>query len=411
MKIRKASVVCAAIGVLFFAAVVAAAFPSQDPDRWKYVTLTDGIPVTIDVDGEESTFFWTGEASGLPQAEDGLEKETLQRYSPETLDAVERWLESVEIAPIDAKLELGEGTTPFVFVAGKTGRCVERQNLYRLVYRAVRSGGGTVRVFKADTDPTVTRSKLYRETEYRGGYETNIEASSDARKHNVRLALSRFNGLSVPTGGRVSFNEVVGPRTEEAGYKTAKVIFMGEYVDGVGGGVCQASTTVYNAVVLSGLSVETVWQHSLTPSYVSPGRDAMVNSDGADLVFLNTTASAVHFRVYDDDSRVRVEIFGEKTAVSYRLESRVLQTIEPVWEMKEDESVTLATPADAPERILRQPKNGIVSETYLHAVGADGAETISCIRRNRYAAVNGIYLIPKPTEIPTPYADASQVSA
>lgn len=87
-------------------------------------------------------------------------------------------------------------------------------------------------------------------------FSTNYKDSPEERKFNIRLALKSLDGKSVMPGEEFSFNKVVGLRTEERGYKKALVIFKGRYTEGVGGGVCQVSSTLYNAWLLGGLDVD-----------------------------------------------------------------------------------------------------------------------------------------------------------
>lgn len=146
----------------------------------------------------------------------------------------------------------------------------------------------------------------------RGQFETSYQGSSLARKNNIRTALKAFNGMIVEPGQVVSFNETTGARDEEAGYKKAHVIVGGVYVDGVGGGVCQASTTLYNALLLSDVEVLSVNHHTLPASYVPLSFDAMVSGNYSDLVFKNNFDFPLYIKTYSDDSKVGVKIYGQK---------------------------------------------------------------------------------------------------
>ena len=127
-------------------------------------------------------------------------------------------------------------------------------------------------------------------------FTTRFDGGNAARSHNIRLAAKLINGSVVKNGETFSFNATVGQRTPERGFKRAKIIENGEFVEGIGGGVCQASTTIYNAVLTAGLKIEEWHRHTLKSSYVKPSFDAMVNSNGADLVFVNDTASPIYIR-------------------------------------------------------------------------------------------------------------------
>ena len=145
----------------------------------------------------------------------------------------------------------------------------------------------------------------------RSKFFTSYPSSTEERKSNIKLAAKSLDYAFVDVGGEFSFNQTVGARTEKRGYKTAKIIVGGEFVDGVGGGVCQVSTTLYNAVLLAGLKVTEFHAHSLPVSYVAPSFDAMVNSGSADLKFINNTHNPVYIRAFADDATLTIEIYGE----------------------------------------------------------------------------------------------------
>ncbi len=146
----------------------------------------------------------------------------------------------------------------------------------------------------------------------RSEFSTSYATSSASRKNNVKKAIESFNGLVVEPGQTVSFNETTGPRTEEQGYKNAHIIVGGVYVDGVGGGVCQASTTLYNALLLADVEILSVNHHSLPASYVPLSFDAMVSGSYSDLVFKNTLENPIFIRTYANDNEIKVEIYGQK---------------------------------------------------------------------------------------------------
>ena len=126
-------------------------------------------------------------------------------------------------------------------------------------------------------------------------FETDFSSSLAERKNNIKLALSKFDGLTLEPGESFSFNQVTGRRNEESGYAQAKIISGGTFVQGFGGGVCQVSTTIYNACLLAGLEILEVHPHSLPVSYVEPGFDAMVNFSSSDLVVRNNTEGTIVF--------------------------------------------------------------------------------------------------------------------
>ena len=137
-------------------------------------------------------------------------------------------------------------------------------------------------------------------------FSTYYGDSSENRKHNVALAAKAIDGFVLPPEEEFSFNDTVGARTEERGYRTAYIISEGNFVEGVGGGVCQVSGTLYNCALLADLAVTCVHPHSLPVSYVAPSFDAMVSS-ASDLRFANTLSAPVTIRMIADGKYLRAE--------------------------------------------------------------------------------------------------------
>ena len=156
----------------------------------------------------------------------------------------------------------------------------------------------------------------------RSKFSTNYSKSTNNRKNNVKRALNSFNGMVVAPGQKVSFNETTGPRTEENGFKKANIILNGAYVEGVGGGVCQASTTLYNALLLSGIDVVDASHHSLPASYVPLSLDAMVSEGVSDMVFVNNLDNPIYIKTYGTDTEIIVEIYGDKLADGEEIRTR-----------------------------------------------------------------------------------------
>lgn len=157
-------------------------------------------------------------------------------------------------------------------------------------------------------------------------FSTDYSNSTEDRKFNIRLALKSLNGVVVKAGEEFSFNKAVGKRTEERGYKKALVIYKGNYTLGVGGGVCQVSSTLYNAWLLAGLDTVSIKAHSLPSSYVDLSRDATV-SEYIDMVLLNPLPSDVQIKTSYDDNSITIQILGAKRQYDYILQSETLEIL------------------------------------------------------------------------------------
>lgn len=161
-----------------------------------------------------------------------------------------------------------------------------------------------------------------------GGYTTYYYTSIQGRKHNIKLAGSKLDGVTVGPGEIFSFNETVGMRTEENGFQLANIIVSGEYKEGVGGGVCQVSTTLYNAWITSGLSVVSVTAHSLASNYIPLSRDATV-SETIDLLLLNDSNGKVTIHVIADEEHIAVKLYGIPSEYEYNVVSETMEEILP----------------------------------------------------------------------------------
>ncbi|MGE5594200.1 MAG: VanW family protein [Betaproteobacteria bacterium] len=138
-------------------------------------------------------------------------------------------------------------------------------------------------------------------------FSTTLKDPERNRNHNVALAAAAIDGVVVQPGEEFSFDRVVGPRLAEAGYKQARVISGGKSVPGIGGGVCQVSTTLYNVALLAGLDILERHPHSRPVDYVPPGLDATVAEGQFDLRFRNVLAVPVTLSARVDGNRLVME--------------------------------------------------------------------------------------------------------
>ena len=126
----------------------------------------------------------------------------------------------------------------------------------------------------------------------------------------MRLAAEAINGTIIKPGEEFSFNGVVGRRTEAKGYKGAAAYNNGEVVQEIGGGVCQVSTTLYNAVVRAGLEISYRRSHTFEPSYITPGQDATVSYDQPDFRFINNSKAAIGIKASYSNQKMTVSVYG-----------------------------------------------------------------------------------------------------
>lgn len=141
-------------------------------------------------------------------------------------------------------------------------------------------------------------------------YRTKFNTARINRTHNIELAAKALDNCLIAPGAVFSFNDTVGPRTIEKGYDEADIILQNELVSGVGGGVCQVSTTLYNAVLHAELEIVERTPHTMLISYVSPGLDATVVYGYRDLKFRNTTKGCLIIKTSIYQGNLEVKIYG-----------------------------------------------------------------------------------------------------
>lgn len=300
-------------------------------------------------------------------------------------NTVDKVSEYVNIEPIDARVEYKNGK--FSITKESSGRKLDEERFYASVYYSVKffNGQKAVEAKTVVVEPTITYSQLKARLVLRSQYTTEYKNSTDDRAYNVAFAASKFDGLSIACGQTVSFNEVVGERSAENGFKAAKVIVDGNYVLGVGGGVCQASTAIYNAAIVAGLNA-VVNAHSICPSYCEPGLDAMISSF-SDLLIKNNTQSTVYFSVVNNGRKTTVKIFGSPN--EYRIEPQ--SVVESVIAYEKTESVDTerkyfdSSSVSGDRLIVSYGKDGYISSTYLNYFDKNGTLVKRIkVRENEY---------------------------
>jgi len=152
-----------------------------------------------------------------------------------------------------------------------------------------------------------------------GDFSTDYSSSTNNRKENVKLSASKFNNLKLEPNQEISFNDQIGDITEEEGFKTATVIVSGEYEKGVGGGVCQVSTTLYNSLILSDLEITERHNHSRPINYVDLGTDAAVAKGYKDLKFKNNTNHPILILAQADGNTLNFKVLGNSEDRDYQV--------------------------------------------------------------------------------------------
>ena len=287
----------------------------------------------------------TGSSSARYEQVKALEEAPIMRYTTLTYDlsSVNQILSQIkgeiDSPPVSATRVYDEAKwPPYSYTDDVPGRQLDITGLNERICGMVdRLESGVVDLSPTVVEAPITRKYLESQIVQLASFETSIGKTGDyveARHENIRIGTEKFDKLIIKSGESVSFNKVAGKRVASNGYQPALELAYGEYVEGYGGGICQVSSTLYNAVVNAGLEIRTRYQHSLPSSYVSLGLDATVQDDRLDFVFKNNTSgdifiSAEYFKGKNNYYRCRFTIHGrpDPNGYTYHLEPVVKEEI------------------------------------------------------------------------------------
>lgn len=179
--------------------------------------------------------------------------------------------------------------------------------------------------------PDITQQMLDKITTRLAEFHTFFNTANEGRVHNIKTASAKINQKLVLPGEVFSMDKTLGDRTEKNGYKPAKVIVNNELVDGLGGGICQVTSTFYNTVLLSGLEIVERRNHTLPLSYIAVGRDATISQGYIDFKFRNNLGYAILVESWVTGNQVSVSIWGRKpqTENSIRIRTKITEKTQP----------------------------------------------------------------------------------
>jgi len=208
-------------------------------------------------------------------------------------------------------------TEPYAVFADVTGVDFDVEKIQNQIYK-----NPDLEEYSIDLDYTIadiTVQDLGKEAfpDLLSSFSTKYVTSNKDRTTNLKLAANKINGQVVMPGEIFSYNKSVGKRTIAAGYKEAAIYENGEVTSGLGGGICQISTTLYNAVIKAGMLIEERRNHIFVPSYADAGKDATVAWGSIDFKFENRREYPIKIEAFVDNGIAKVNIYGLKTNEEY----------------------------------------------------------------------------------------------
>lgn len=256
---------------------------------------------------------------------------TLETKDPPVPD-VKSLYDEIYIEPKDAAYEIKDGK--MTITPEQQGREIDKEEAETKI-EAIKSGQ-TVTLKLVTLNPEVTEASINAELfgAVLGKFATSYATSSKNRSDNVELAARKIDGTILMPGEEFSYNKVVGQRTAANGFKEAPVFENGETVQGMGGGVCQVSSTLYSAVLYADLPVLERQSHSLIVSYVPKGQDATVAYGSIDFRFKNDTKGPIKVSAKTGGKSIEISIWGAKPKVEKKVEivNSVVETKAPTVE-------------------------------------------------------------------------------
>lgn len=197
----------------------------------------------------------------------------------------------------------------FTFGDDHKGYEIDQDALRKRLVEEVNNGNLQTEIWTILNIVDTTGASVKSRYKYVSMYET-WTVDNEKRNGNISLACKALNGYIVKPGQEFSFNKLLGERTEERGYDYATAYLEGQVIEELGGGICQVSTTLYNAIFAAGLTTTYRKSHTFEPSYITPGLDATVSYPGPDYRFINDSNYSVGIKATFAKQKVKVEIFA-----------------------------------------------------------------------------------------------------
>lgn len=288
----------------------------------------------------------------------------------------------VETEPKDASISIG---SEIYVTRGENGVSIDREAFKKEIYsKIVPKENILVNVPVKSVEPKVKSEDLGRINGVIGSYKTTFSSHLEGRNENIRVSANYINDTVIMPGETFSYNEKTKLKTVKNGYKNATVIVNGEIEEGLGGGVCQVSSTLYNSVLYAGLDVVQRRPHSIPSNYVNYGRDAVVSDNAIDFKFRNNYNFPIVIKTYTGSNSVTVSIYGDTESVpNIDITSAVVS--KKVREVKYVEDPTLPK---GEEKVKTKGRDEVRSETY---VIVDGEKRL--VSKDRYPSQTKVILV------------------
>lgn len=304
----------------------------------------------------------------------------------ELIDTIEK---DINREPVDATLKIGEGS--ITVVPDQKGRKLKKDVLQKEAVSKINGDIGSDINIKApieETNARIAADKLAGINHRISGFSTDFGAiSSSKRANNIILATRSINGRILMPGDTFSFNDIVGERTAEKGYQSAPVIIGNKVDSDLGGGICQVSSTLYNAILRANINSEERAHHTLPSHYVPLGMDATVDYGNIDYKFKNTLDYPIYIEGDASGGTITFNVYSNESLASIKTElnSEVYQTIQPDVKYIDDPAL-----ADGQTEQVQAPSTGFKVKVTKRTTQNEKIISEGVITDDFYKPVDGI---------------------
>ena len=295
----------------------------------------------------------------------------------------------VNVNPINAKIQMvgaGFSVTPDVKGVKLETAALEKDLTSKIDGKVTPD----INIVATVTAPTalITADKLSTVNTKVTSFSTEFgTGSSSERANNIRLATRAINGTCIMPGGTFSFNDVVGQRTAIKGYEAAPIIIGNQVDSGLGGGICQVSTTLYNSILKANIKSTQRTHHTLPSHYVPLGMDATVDYGNLDYKFTNTLAYPIYIQGDAEGGNIVFNVYSNSslTATYYDISSEVYDTIKPTIGYVDDATLPKGT-----QVYVQQPYTGYKVRVHKKAIQGGNVINDQIISDDYYLPVNAV---------------------
>ncbi|WP_297428164.1 VanW family protein [Clostridium sp.] len=318
----------------------------------QYELIYSNINPQYDINGTVEHAYDFGKENGILKKymnikSDGSKKNDIPLgffYNEEKLKAYEEKIKS-DATKSAANATITIKGNNFSITPETEGQTVSLETLDKQLKESIKgtlNSDDKVEIEVETTKPKITKEDLSKIKGLMGKFSTNYSTSTPGRCNNIEIATSVVNGTIVMPGEVFSFNDVVGPRTVERGYQEAGTYVGNKVEPGIGGGICQVSTTLYRAAMKANLRSLERTNHSMAVGYAQPGLDATVSYGYIDYKFKNTYDFPIYIQGITSGKVLSYNIYGDPSALNgrtYDMVSEIIETIQPETKVVPDSSL------------------------------------------------------------------------